>query len=556
MRQISGYATIAIRDINYDSKYWEIYIGKSMSIFESMRSRMPSEIPAQLDRIDRFWHSYRQFNQVIPKVVNHAQGKLGDKGFDVIVCGGTLGIFIACALQRCGWDVAVVEQGILRGRAQEWNISRKELDIFIELDLLTETELETAIVTIYNPARVGFEGGKGLWVSNILNIGVDPIYLLEVLKQKFLAAGGKLWEQTGFQRVTTYADGVSVEIVQREPDLAVEKITGRLLLDVMGHFSSIAKQARSQVQGNIKPDGVCMVVGSCAKGMPEKSYGDLIYSFTPIQNQCQYFWEAFPARDGRTTYMFTYVDADPQRPSFAQLMEDYLFWLPKYQEIELKQLKFERVLFGFFPSYKQNPLQTPWDRILQVGDSSGMQSPLSFGGFGAMVRHLPRLTDGINAALCGDWLSKQDLRSLQPYQPNLSVTWLFQKSMSVAVNQKVQSDRINYLLAVTFMAMEKLGDRVLYPFLQDVVQFVPLAQTMLAMSIADPVLVLKIIQQVGIGTLANWLKHYLSLGAYSFLNQLCQKVEPAIANLLPEQQYQLQRQIDAWKYGSGGDYKR
>jgi len=534
-----------------------------MSLLETVRSQMPPEIPAQLERMDAFWHKYRQFDQEIPQVVDtsqsRSQNKLGDHDFDVIVCGGTLGIFIACALQQLGWDVVIIEQGALRGRVQEWNISRQELEIFLELDLLTEMELETAIATIYNPARVGFEGGKDLWVRDVLNIGVDPVYLLETLKQKFLAAGGKLLEQTIFKKAIAYPDGIAVEVTHKNDNAVnppIERLTGRLLLDVMGHFSPIAKQARSQVQGNLKPDGVCMVVGSCAKGMSEKPYGDLIYSFTPIQNQCQYFWEAFPAKDGRTTYMFTYVDAEPQRPNFAQLMEDYLFWLPKYQEIELHQLKFERVLFGFFPSYKQNPLQTPWDRILQVGDSSGMQSPLSFGGFGAMVRHLPRLTDGINAALHGDWLSKQDLRSLQPYQPNLSVTWLFQKSMSVAVNQKVQSDRINYLLAVTFMAMEKLGDRVLYPFLQDVVQFVPLAQTMLAMSIADPVLVLKIIQQVGIGTLANWLKHYLNLGAYSFLNQLGQKVEPAIANLLPEQQYQLQRQIDAWKYGSGGDYKR
>ena len=479
-----------------------------MSLFETVRSQMPVEIPSQLERMDAFWTSYRQENQAISKVVQTTPEKLGNKDFDVIVCGGTLGIFIAAALQKRGWKVAIIEQGLLRGRAQEWNISRQELNAFIELDLLTEVELEIAIATIYNPARVGFHGGKDLWVRDILNIGVDPVYLLEVLKQKFLSAGGVLLEQTIFRQAIAHPDGISVEVIHKSDNAIAEKITGRLLLDIMGHFSPIAQQARSQVQGNIKPDGICMVVGSCAKGMPEKTYGDLIYSFTPIQNQCQYFWEAFPARDGRTTYMFTYVDADPQRPSFAQLMEDYLFWLPKYQEIELQQLKFERVLFGFFPSYKQNPLQTPWHRILQVGDSSGMQSPLSFGGFGAMMRHLPRLTNGIDAALGGDWLTKTDLRSLQPYQPNLSVTWLFQKSMSVAVNQQVESDRINHLLSVTFTEMEKLGDRVLYPFLQDVVQFMPLAKTMLAMSIADPVLVFKIMQQVGILTLFDWMKHY------------------------------------------------
>ncbi|MFN7357018.1 MAG: FAD-binding oxidoreductase, partial [Pseudanabaena sp.] len=70
-----------------------------------------------------------------------------------------------------------------------------------------------------------------------------------------------------------------------------------------------------------------------------------------------------------------------------------------------------------------------------------------------------------------------------------------------------------------------------------------------------PVLVLKIMQQVGVVTLIDWLKHYLSLGTYSFLNQVSQQAETVIANLLPEQQYRLQRQIDAWKYGSGGDYQ-
>lgn len=185
---------------------------KIMSLFETVRSQMPVEVPSQLERMDAFWKSYRQGDQAIAKVVHTSQEKLGDKDFDAIVCGGTLGIFIGCALQRRGWQVAIIEQGILRGRAQEWNISRKELNAFLELDLLTETELETAIATVYNPARVGFQGGKDLWVRDILNIGVDPIYLLEVLKQKFLAAGGKLLEQTGFKQAIAYADGVSVEV--------------------------------------------------------------------------------------------------------------------------------------------------------------------------------------------------------------------------------------------------------------------------------------------------------------------------------------------------------
>lgn len=53
--------------------------------------------------------------------------------FDVVVCGGTLGVFVAAALAGRGHRVAVIERGPLRGRAQEWNISRKELAELVEV---------------------------------------------------------------------------------------------------------------------------------------------------------------------------------------------------------------------------------------------------------------------------------------------------------------------------------------------------------------------------------------------------------------------------------------
>lgn len=55
--------------------------------------------------------------------------------YDVVVCGGTLGIFYAVALAQRGLRVAVVEQGVLRGREQEWNISRKEMHELVEVSI-------------------------------------------------------------------------------------------------------------------------------------------------------------------------------------------------------------------------------------------------------------------------------------------------------------------------------------------------------------------------------------------------------------------------------------
>ncbi len=517
---------------------------KPMSQTETILAQLPTAL-ANLRRADQLWYNLKNQSLPVNPVVTYTQQRLVSVDWDLLVCGGTLGILLACALQLRGFRVAVLERGILRGREQEWNISRRELAVLIELGVLTAEELEIAIATQYNPARIQFHGGSELWVKDILNLGIDPIYLLETLKNRFLAAGGAVFENTPFESATIHPNGVEIQASEHQ-------FSGRLLLDAMGHFSPISRQAR---QGK-KPDAVCLVVGSCARGYPNSQTGDLIVSFTPILHQCQYFWEAFPARDGRTTYLFTYLDADPERFSLEFLFEEYLRLLPEYQQIELESLTWQRALFGMFPCYQNSPLQTLFDRILPIGDSSGSQSPLSFGGFGAMIRHLQRLTQGIEAALNQDLLDAKSLASLQPYQPNLSVTWLFQKAMSVEINQEVPGDRINNLLIAVFAIMQQLGDEILHPFLQDVVQFEGLTQTLLTTAIHHPTLVAKIIPQVGIGTLLNWLTHYGNLGLYRNLYAWGQKVSPLLKHLSPQQQYTFYRLLEAWQYGSGQDYQQ
>ncbi len=513
-----------------------------MSRTEQILSQLPGDVLGRLRSADQLWQALREDTAPVPLVIKESNEPLGTIDWDVVICGGTLGILIGSALVQRGWRVALIERGILRGREQEWNISRKELEVFLELELLSETELKQAIATQYNPARISFFQGRDFWVQDVLNIGVDPVFLLDTLKSKFIASGGQLFEKTAFEGAAVHPDGVLVEVAGG--------LKTRLLIDAMGSFSPIVQQARL----GEKPEGVCLVVGSCAQGFPENENGDLIVSFTPIQNQCQYFWEAFPARDGRTTYLFTYLDAHPERPSLEFLFEEYLRLLPEYQGVELSQLDFKRVLFGFFPSYRNSPIRMPWSRILPVGDSSGGQSPVSFGGFGSMVRHLKRLTEGTHEALLSDTLSRNALAQLQPYQPNIAVTWLFQRAMSVGIDQKLASNQINQLLTVVFQVMEQLGDDVLRPFLQDVVQFSGLSKTLLLTALTQPGLILPVIPQVGLTTLLDWIVHYINLGIYSGLYSLGQLIAEPVKTLPPIPQYYCRRWLEAWRYGSGGDY--
>mmetsp|Transcript_24323 Transcript_24323/g.35111 ORF Transcript_24323/g.35111 Transcript_24323/m.35111 type:complete len:325 (-) Transcript_24323:2021-2995(-) len=321
----------------------------------------------------------------------------------------------------------------------------------------------------------------------------------------------------------------------------------------MGNFSPIVQQQRA---GEI-PEGVCLVVGSCARAdWPSNDEGDLLYSFTPIEGNLQYFWEAFPSNskggpsDLRTTYMFSYLDTNMQRPSLAEFYDAYLNWLPEYQGKRIDEIEPIRALFAAFPTYKNSPLETKFDRLLMFGDSSGIQSPLSFGGFGAMLRHLKRIDLAVSEALKYDALDKGSLKLMSPYMPSLSVTWLFQRAMSVPAARKVADpDIINKVLRSNFTSMDRMGDSTLRPFLQDVIQFPGLTRAIAGM-MTDPVLVWKILNHVGLVALLDWWVHYVALAIYDVRHSFLAATESSSLSLTFEQK----RLRESLKFGSGRDY--
>lgn len=49
------------------------------------------------------------------------------------------------------------------------------------------------------------------------------------------------------------------------------------------------------------------------------------------------------------------------------MLEDYWQLMPQYQGISsMDDLEVLRILFGFFPTYRESPLRPGWDRTLQV----------------------------------------------------------------------------------------------------------------------------------------------------------------------------------------------
>ena len=502
----------------------------------------------------------------------------GTRKFDVVVCGGTLGILLAATLLQQNTrntkklNVAVIERGKLKGREQEWNVTRKELSVLCALNVLTAKDLDEVICGEFNPIKCGFYDSTGkkqkeeneIVTENVLNCGVSPKKLIEKCRANFELNGGTVLEETCL-------NGVTINDECARLDIGSETIETRLVVDAMGFRSPITLQARN----GEKPDGVCVVVGTCAEGFDEakNDSADLIYTCTDIEDERQYFWEAFPAEldknsvDGkksnvRTTYMFSYLDAKPERPSIARILDDYWNLMPKYQNLKsLEDVEFKRMLFGYFPTYRNSPLKAKFDRVLQVGDASGMQSPLSFGGLACMLRHLPRISLALTEALEDDIVDKNALGAINAYQPALSAAWLFQRCMSVQVGSSsspLSSSKtfINDLMRINFGVMQNLGDDVLKPFLQDVIRFKPLTRTLLSMTRNNITFVPSILLRSGIEPILDWFRHFVALGVYDALEPL---VDPGMAwakrtSLLSARSaFLLRRYLEAIEYGAGND---
>jgi len=507
--------------------------------------------------------------------------------YDAVVCGGTLGIFFALALLLKGHKVCVLEAGKLRGREQEWNISMNELLELKEIGVLTDEDIEAIVQTEFPGCRSGFKNREvtplvGGYFQNgigfecetpdVLNLGILPSVLLDRVSKRFRDLGGVIKEETRLRGVVVSdVIGTALDIGDEE-----DPITAALVIDCMGNASPISRQQRY----GMKPDGICAVVGSCAAGYDKETnvMGDIIYTNSMIKDKgengkLQYFWEAFPVGIGRngkkpgssdikTTYMFTYMDADENRPSLEALMEDYWKMLPRYQKSITNpetDLDVKRVLFAYFPTYKDSPLKPEWSRVLAVGDASGIQSPLSFGGFGALTRHLARISGAVSEALEDDCLHKDDLAAINAYTPNLSAAWMFQKAMSVRMGQDVDRRFVNRLLATNFEVMDKMGQRTIKPFLQDVVRIDGLLGSLARSFAADPTFMPEIVKHVGVPTLVEWLGHVGMMGTYGLLDTV---VSPMARILLalglednPRKKFLWRRRMEAWKYGSGNDYE-
>ena len=383
--------------------------------------------------LDRYWEHVQK---VPPRDAVLPGNKLSEGveisgEYDIFYAGGTLGLLHAAVMaERYGHRIMLIDKHVSGKSTRDWNISRKELDNLEEAGVFSSEEIEAFIVRKYRTGWVEFfvekSRRKRLYMDGVLDCAVDADRLLGAVKQKILAEEGSvILDRTTFRCCYQFPDHIIVEVVG--PQGEVFFFRAKVLVDVMGVLSPIAMQlnkGRSQTH-------VCPTVGTIASGFRDVDYdvGEILVSTEQADTSAgsgrQLIWEGFPASGKQyVTYLFFYDAIDSENDkTLLGLFETYFQKLPDYKDLS-DDFRVHRPVFGIIPAYSHGGFtrerEIADDRIVLFGDAASLGSPLTFCGFGSMVRNLPRLAGALDRALAKGSLMRADLEKISSYEPNVA----------------------------------------------------------------------------------------------------------------------------------------
>ncbi len=440
----------------------------------------------QVRELDRYWKSIEE--RTMPAVV--VDGDELPKGaaiageYDLLYAGGTLGILHAAVMaEKFGWKILLLDKHIAGKSTRDWNISREELNVFNEVGLFTEGEVEECITCQYKTGWAEFfvENGhkKRLYIDNVLDCAVDADLLLGKALKKILANPlNKVCDRTAFRKIYRFPGYVVVEVENRDQEVYYYK--ARVFVDVMGIMSPVAMQlnhGRPQTH-------VCPTVGTIATGLEDVDHevGEILVSTEPADMSSgsgrQLIWEGFPAGEGKyITYLFFYdsVDSDNDK-TLLGLFETYFEKLPDYKKPG-PDFMIDRPVFGIIPAYFHDGFTRTRviadDHILMLGDAATLGSPLTFCGLGSLVRNLSRLTENLNEALDRNTLNRESLEAVSAYEPNVATMANLMKYM--CFNGRTDKPNfVNELMNEVMVVLDNLPSRYREAMFKDSMQLAEL----------------------------------------------------------------------------------
>jgi lycopene cyclase CruA len=423
-----------------------------------VRERAGTEVVERIEHLDRT-RSERTFDRQLSPPDADARIEA-----DVVVAGGGLSLLVAAELARLGVSVVVVERARAGVAHREWNASDEELVPLVTSGIVSASELQELVVGRYREGICSFHGGAPRRVRGVLDRAVDAGPLLTRVRGVAEQRGVRFVDGASVDAVGTGPDSVRVGFGRGAGGAAGEdrgEIVARVLVDARGASSPYASA-----------DLVCPTVGGVLRGLTQGSgprevdpeVGDILVTTEDVDESSglQHVWEGFPGRAGEVTvYLFYYArSAKAPDSALAQLYARFFDTLGSYKEGDASMV---RPTFGYIPGWSRlSPApRAPSPRIVLVGDAAARHSPLTFCGFGSMLRSFRPIALSLAMELDRERAPGPDV------VPEDAVHMWTGALATVMASGALGGPKLNGLLDAAFGVLEEMGNDDFEALLKD-----------------------------------------------------------------------------------------
>lgn len=412
------------------------------------------ELLERLEHLDRIRGQSREAPGAAPP--SPAAGTQVDA--DVLLAGGGLWSLLAPLLAARGLSVVVADRARIGAAHREWNASDAELQALVRAGIVSADDLAHLSVARYRAGLCKFGRGPAREVRGVLDVAVDAGALLARARAKGEALG------------VQYLDGVSVRTFSSGPEAArvqlVDATTG-----ASGERTLVARvlvDARGAASPFCTADLQCPTVGGVLEGLDigsgptqvDPDVGEILVTTEGIEGGRQHVWEAFPGRPGETTvYLFYYARAGAP----GSLLALYGRFFETRGRYKTGAARLVRPTFGYIPGWSRltPPPRAPRGRVVLVGDAAARHSPLTYCGFGAMLRSLEPAAAAI-----------EDLAGRRGDAPacivdDRSIHGLTGALACVMAARHLQGEELNELLDAAFGSLFEMGEAPFARLLRD-----------------------------------------------------------------------------------------
>jgi lycopene cyclase CruA len=372
---------------------------------------------------------------------------------DVAFLGGGLSLLIAAELARLGVRVVVLERARAGDAHREWNASFEELSPLWQSGILSREELSEFVIAKYTHGVCTFHGSPPREVRGVLDHAVDASTLLARVRSVAEARGVRFCDAASVHGLGASEESVRVAWTHAD---GRDELTARIAVDARGAASPYASA-----------DLVCPTVGGVMRGLIfDKNVGDILVTTEGATNGRQHVWEGFPGRDGEiTVYLFYYALANRSsaRSSSGTLVELYARYFQTIASYKSGTPTMVRPTFGYIPGWSRlsRAPTGPSPRVVLVGDAAARHSPLTFCGFGSMLRRFRPIAASLATAIERGRAPTEPLAHEEDIH---AWTGLLARLMATGA---LQGNSMNALLGDAFATLSEMGNAHYADLLKD-----------------------------------------------------------------------------------------